>query len=57
MSEQERRQSSLEFIDEVLDRHPLASFSAVHLESLELMIAYWREAEVEAGAPSPDPLH
>jgi hypothetical protein len=57
MSEQERRQSSLEFIDEVLDRHPLASFSAVHLELLELMMAYWREAEVEAGAPSPDPLH
>ena len=57
MSEQERRQSSLEFIDEVLDRHPLASFSAVHLELLELMMAYWREAEVEAGAPPPDPLH
>ena len=57
MSEQERRQSSLEFIDEVLDRHPLASFSAVHLELLELTMAYWREAEVEAGAPSPDPLH
>jgi len=57
MSEQERRQSSLEFIDEVLERHPLASFSAVHLELLELMMAYWREAEVEAGAPSPDPLH
>ena len=57
MSEQKRRQSSLEFIDEVLDRHPLASFSAVHLELLELMIAYWREAEVEAGAPSPDPLY
>ena len=57
MSEQERRQSSLEFIDEVLDGHPLASFSAVHLELLRLMMAYWREAEVEAGAPSPDPLH
>ena len=50
MSEQERRQLSLECIDEVLDRHPFASFSAVHLELLELMMAYWREAEVEAGA-------
>src|SRR6188472_4257302 len=57
MSEQERRQSSLKIIDEVLDRHPLAAFSAVHLELLELMMAYWREVEVEAGAPSPDPLH
>jgi hypothetical protein len=57
MNEQERRQSSLKFIDEVLDRHPFASFSAVHLELLELMMAYWREAEVEAGAPSPDSLH
>ena len=57
MSEQERRQLSLECIDEILDRHPFASFSAVHLELLELMMAYWREAEVEAGAPSPDPLH
>jgi hypothetical protein len=57
MTEHERRQSSLKFIDEVLDRHPLASFSAVHLELLELMMTYWREAEVEAGAPSPDSLH
>jgi hypothetical protein len=48
MSEQERRQSSLEIIDEVLDWHPLAAFSAVHLELLELMMAYWPEAEVEA---------
>ena len=29
MSEQEQRQSALEFIDEILDGHPLASFSAV----------------------------
>jgi hypothetical protein len=54
MSEQERRQSALNFIDEILDGHPLASFSAVHLDLLELMMAYWREAEVEVGAPSPD---
>jgi len=33
------------------------SLSAVYLELLELMMAYWREAEVEAGAPTPDPLH
>src|SRR6516162_6994605 len=56
LSEEERRQGALEFIDETLDGHALASFSAVHLELLELMVAYWREAEVEAGAASPDPV-
>jgi hypothetical protein len=28
----------------------------VNRELLELMIAYWREAEIEVRAPSPDPL-
>jgi hypothetical protein len=56
MSEQERRQSALSFIDEIVEGRPLASFSAVHLELLELMMAYWREAEVEVGVPSPDPI-
>jgi hypothetical protein len=57
MSEQERRQSALNFIKEILDGHPLASFSAVQLELLELMMAYWREADVEVSAPWPDPVH
>jgi hypothetical protein len=56
MSEQERRESALNSIEDILDRHPFASFSAVHLELLELMIAYWREAEVEVGAPWPEPV-
>src|SRR5262249_125921 len=36
----------------------LASFSARHLELLELLFAYWREAEVEGEvrAPSPGPI-
>ena len=29
-------------------------FKAEHLGFLELLIAYWRELEVEAGAPEPD---
>jgi len=56
VNEHQRRQSALDFIDEILEWRPLASFSAVQLEVLESMIAYWREAEVEAGAPLPDPL-
>ena len=55
-SERARRQTALEDIEEFLDGHPLTTFSATHLELLSLMIAYWREAEVEAGAPEPDPL-
>jgi hypothetical protein len=46
-AEHDRRQSALNGIDEILDGHPLGSFSAAHLELLELMLAYWREAEVE----------
>lgn len=56
MTEQERRESALDSIDEYLERRPLATFPAVQLELLELMVAYWREAEVEVGAPSPDLL-
>jgi len=56
MSEQERRQSALDSIENILDGHPFALFSAVHLELLELMIAYWREAEVEVGASWPAPV-
>jgi hypothetical protein len=43
-------------VSRLWDGHPLASFSAVHLELLELMVGYWREAEVEVGAALPDPL-
>jgi hypothetical protein len=46
LPEHERRRSALEGIDEILDSRPLSSFSAVHLEFLELLIAYWRELEV-----------
>ena len=46
-AEHDRRQSALSGIDEILNGHPLASFSAAHLELLGLMFAYWREAEVE----------
>jgi hypothetical protein len=55
-SEQAYRRVVLESIGEILDGHPLTSFSATHLELLELMLAYWREVEVEVGAPEPDPL-
>jgi hypothetical protein len=54
--EQQRRREALEWIDEVLEWRPLAAFSAVQLEFLGLLIGYWREAEIEAGAPEPDPL-
>jgi hypothetical protein len=57
-TEHERRENALQSIDEVLEWRPLASFSARHLELLELLFAYWREAEVEGEvrAPSPDPI-
>jgi len=55
-SEQERRQSAIEGIQEVLEYRPLESFKAEHLEFLDLLVAYWRELEVEAGAPEPDGL-
>ena len=56
--EHQRRADALEGIDEVLEWRPLASFLARHLELLELLFAYWREAEVEGEvrAPSPDPI-
>jgi hypothetical protein len=44
--EHERRQSALNFIQgEILEGRPLETFSAVHLELLETLVAYWREAE------------
>ena len=57
-AEHDRRRSALSGIDEILDGYPLASFSAAHLELLGLMLAYWREAEVEGAIrpPSPDPI-
>jgi hypothetical protein len=55
-TEQQRRQHALQGIDEVLEWRPLTAFKAVQLEFLELLISYWRECEVEAGAPEPDPL-
>jgi hypothetical protein len=56
-SELTRRESALQAIDEILQWRPLASFSASQLELLETLVAYWRECEVEAGAPEPDRLH
>lgn len=56
----QRRESALKFIDEILERRPLATFSATHLELLELLFAYWRETEVAEDAPMrasmPDPI-
>jgi excisionase family DNA binding protein len=57
-TEHKRRESALCGIDEILENRPLAMFSALHLKLLELLIAYWREAEVadeaEIKAPEPD---
>ena len=50
-TEQQRRESALQFMDEILEWHPLATFSATHLELLELLFAYWRETEVAEDAP------
>jgi hypothetical protein len=59
-TEQQRRESSLQFIDEILEWRPLATFSATHLELLEMLFAYWRETEVAEDAPVraslPDPI-
>jgi hypothetical protein len=58
-TEHKRRESALCGIDEILENRPLAMFSALHLELLSLLIAYWREAEVagEIKAPEPDLMH
>src|SRR5262245_24360317 len=48
---QQRREGALQFIDETLEWRPLATFSATHLELLELLFAYWRETEVAEDAP------
>jgi len=49
-----------QFIDEILESRPLATFSATHLELLEMLFAYWRETEVAEDAPVraslPDPI-
>jgi hypothetical protein len=37
-TEQQRRESALQGMDETLERHPLAMFSATHLELLELLL-------------------
>jgi hypothetical protein len=50
-TEQQRRESSLQSIDEILEWRPLAAFSATHLELLEMLFAYWRETEVAEDAP------
>jgi hypothetical protein len=50
-AEQQRRESSLLSIDEILEWRPLAAFSATHLELLEMLFAYWRETEVAEDAP------
>jgi hypothetical protein len=45
-TEHERRKDSLDFLrGEILEERPLETFSALHLELLELMVAYWRELE------------
>jgi hypothetical protein len=49
-TEQQRRESSLQSIDEILEWRPLAAFSATHLELLEMLFAYWRESEVAEDA-------
>jgi hypothetical protein len=49
-TEQQRRESALQFIDEILEGRPLATFSATNLELLETLFAYWREAEVAEDA-------
>ena len=58
-TEHERREDTLRFMrDEILEGRPLETFAGIHLELLELMVAYWRElevdGEVEAKAPRPD---
>jgi hypothetical protein len=59
-TEQQQRESALQFIDEILVSRPLATFSATHLELLETLFAYWRETEVAEDAPvrasQPDPI-
>ncbi len=57
MPELERRKIALRRIGEILSWQPFSAFSATHLELLELLIAYWRELEVEGEprAPEPDP--
>ncbi len=50
-TEQQRRESALQFIDEILESRPLATFSATHLKLLEMLFAYWRETEVAEDAP------
>jgi hypothetical protein len=59
MSEQDKRASHLDGINDVLNGTPLAAFSSRHLALLELMLAYWRELEVEGEvrAHAPDAVN
>src|SRR6266446_700312 len=50
-TEQQRRESALQFIDEILESRPLATFSATHLELLEMLFAYWRGRAVGQRKP------
>jgi hypothetical protein len=50
-TEEQRRESALQSIDEILEWRPLAAFSATSLELLEMLFAYWRETEVAEDAP------
>jgi len=38
-TEQQRRESALQFIDEILESRPLATFSATHLENAVRLLA------------------
>jgi hypothetical protein len=55
--EHTRRGNAVRFIQEILQHRDLMSFSAAHLETLELCFAYWREVEVAPDAPvnAPEP--
>lgn len=46
-TEQQRRATALQELNEFLDFGAMESFSARHLELLVLLVAYWREAEQE----------
>jgi hypothetical protein len=54
-TEREGRRSALHSINEILEWRSLATFSATHLDLLELLIAYWREVEVDGDPRTPQP--
>ena len=60
--EHTRREEAIFFIlHEALDYCDLSRFSATHLETLELAVAYWVEMisapDAEINAPAPDPAN